>query len=60
VNAWTWVKRVFRSRGEEAAVPEELDDEKAVARVAELGHFGVWEAECSKLQRLADKLGSRP
>jgi hypothetical protein len=48
------------SRGEEAGVPEERDDEMAVARAAKADDFKVWEAECSKLQRLADKLGSRP
>jgi hypothetical protein len=30
--AWKWIKRVFSSRGEEAGVPEERDDETAVAR----------------------------
>jgi hypothetical protein len=48
------------SRGEEAGVPEERDDEMAVARAAKADDFKVWEAECSKLQRLADRLGSRP
>lgn len=51
--------RRLRSRGEEAGTPEERDGEMAVARASELDHFAVWEAECSKLQRLADKLGSR-
>lgn len=51
--------RRLRSRGEEAGVPERSDDEMAVARAAELSDFAVWEAECSKLQRLADKLGTR-
>jgi hypothetical protein len=48
------------SRGEEAGVPEERDEEMAVARAAKADDFKVWEAECSKLQRLADRLGSRP
>jgi hypothetical protein len=52
--------QAHRSRGEEAGVPEERDDEMAVARAAKADDFKVWEAECSKLQRLADRLGSRP
>jgi hypothetical protein len=57
--AWTWFKRVFRSRGKEAGVSEERDDEMAVAEAAKADDFAVWEAECARLQRLADKLGSR-
>jgi hypothetical protein len=55
-----WRSKPLSSRGEEAGVPEERDDEMAVARAAKADDFKVWEAECSKLQRLADKLGSRP
>lgn len=51
----------FSSRGEEAGTPEPLDvnDEMAIADAVEKDDFGIWEAECAKLQRLADKLGSR-
>lgn len=54
------VKRL-RSRGEEAGTPEPLDvnDEMALAEAIEKDDFGIWEAECAKLQRLADKLGTR-
>lgn len=57
-----WLGRWFRThRDEEAGTPEPLDvnDEMAIAEAVEKDDFGIWESECARLQRLADKLGTR-
>lgn len=62
MTSWEWIKRVFSSRGEEAGVPQERDDEpmcppvdscdrRAVAAV-----FGEYARKMPELRQLAREI----
>jgi hypothetical protein len=58
--AWKWIKRVFSSRAEEAGVPEERDDEMAVAHAARVepsaADWDLWEEQFYSLTPLVDRV----